>query len=93
MASSLASHVNNLAEEIHEIKCKFMRNLQNPIEIWCLLPLIYNFKDDLIEYKCLYCNKNYQKQSDENLMGRFFTAYKFSNLDANKYIFLLPKDI
>ena len=25
-----------------------------------------NFKDDLIEYKCLYYNKNYQQKFDEN---------------------------
>ena len=25
-----------------------------------------NFKDDLIEYKCLCCNKNYQQKFDEN---------------------------
>ena len=24
-----------------------------------------NFKDDLIEYKCLCCNKNYQHMYDE----------------------------
>ena len=26
-----------------------------------------NFKDSLIEYKCLCCNKNYKKKIDENL--------------------------
>ena len=26
-----------------------------------------NFKDALIEYKCLYCNKNYQQNVDEKL--------------------------
>ena len=26
-----------------------------------------NIKDDLIEYICLCCNKNYQKTFDENL--------------------------
>ena len=25
------------------------------------------FKNNLIEYKCLCCNKNYQKKFDENL--------------------------
>ena len=57
------------------------------------VPWIYNFKDDLIECKCLYCNKIYQKQFDENLKERFFTAYKFSNLDANKFIFLSWKGV
>ena len=29
------------------------------------------FKDDLIEYKCLCFNKNYQKKFDEKLKERF----------------------
>ena len=38
-----------------------------------------NFKDDLIENKCLYCNRNYQQKFDEKLKKLFFNAYKFSN--------------
>ena len=34
-----------------------------------------NFKDDLIEYKCLCCNKNYQHKFDEKLKERFFNTY------------------
>ena len=33
-----------------------------------------NFKDDLIEYKCSCCNKNYQKEFDGNLKKRFFNT-------------------
>ena len=44
-----------------------------------------SFKDDLIEYKCLYCNK-----FDEKLKERFFNTYKFFNHDNNKII-LLPR--
>ena len=36
-----------------------------------------NFKDDLIEYKCLCCNKNYQHKFDEKLKEQFFNTYKF----------------
>ena len=43
-----------------------------------------NFKDDLIEYKCLFCNKNYQQKFNEN-------TYKCFTHDSNKYILLLPK--
>ena len=32
-----------------------------------LLEINKNFKDDLIEYKCLCCIKNYQKKFDEQL--------------------------
>ena len=38
-----------------------------------------NFKDDLVEYKCLCCNKNYQHKFDKKLKERFFNTYKFSN--------------
>ena len=34
-----------------------------------------NFKDDLIEYKCLCCNKNYQHKFDEKLKERVFNTY------------------
>ena len=30
-----------------------------------------NFKDDLIEYKCLSCNKSYQRKLDEKLKKHF----------------------
>ena len=33
------------------------------------------------------------KKFDENLKGRFFDTYKFSNHDINKFILLLPKDV
>ena len=31
-----------------------------------------NHKNNLMEYKCLCCNENYQKKFDENLNSRFF---------------------
>ena len=43
-----------------------------------------NFKDDLIEYKCLVCNKNFQSKFDEKLKKRFFNTYNFSNHDYLK---------
>ena len=51
------------------------------------------FKGDLIEYKCLCYNKNYEKRFDEKLKKRSFNTYKFSNLDINKFILLLRKGI
>ena len=52
-----------------------------------------NIKVDLIEYKCLCCNKNYQKKFDENLKKLFFNTYKSSNHDINKAILLLQKRV
>ena len=69
MTSSSSDLVNNLAERIHRIKCKYKHDNKN-------VKLI-KFKDDLIEYKCLCCNKNYQRKFDESFEKRFFNTYKF----------------
>ena len=66
MASSLSNLVINLSEGIHKIKCKYPHN-DKKCETCrikykvcdCFLECT-NVKDDLIEYKCLCCNKNYQ---------------------------------
>ena len=52
-----------------------------------------NFKSDLIEYKCLCCNKNYQQNFNKELKERFFNTYIFSNHNNNKFILLLRKGI
>ena len=49
----------------------------------CFLEYI-NFKDDLKEYKCLSCNKNYQQKFNEKLKEQLFNTYKFSYQDNNK---------
>ena len=51
-----------------------------------------NVKDVLILYKCLCCNRNYQKNFDENLRRALLT-YKFSGHDINKFILLLRKGV
>ena len=64
MASSLSNLVNNLSEGIHRIKCEFGHNNKKCETCgikykYCHCFLEYaNFKDDLIECKCLCCNKN-----------------------------------
>ena len=46
---------------------------------YCDCFLVYtDFKDDLMEYKCLLCNKNRQRKFDEKLKERVFKTYKFS---------------
>ena len=66
IASSLSDLVNNLAEEIHKIKCKYRHNKKCETcgvkckDCECCLEYT-NVKDDLIINKCLCCNKNYQK--------------------------------
>ena len=89
MASSLSNLVNNLSEGIDRIKCKLGDDDKNGETCgikykYCDCFLEYkNFKDDLIEYKCLCCNKNHQRKFDEKLKKRFSNSYKFSNHDFN----------
>ena len=85
MASLLSNLINNLAEEIHKIKCKNEHGNKQckRCEIKykdCDCFLEYkNFKNDLIEYKCLCCSKSYEKYFTENLKKQFFNIYKVSN--------------
>ena len=99
MANPSSDLVNNLSNGPHTIKCKLEHN-DKKFEIcgikykYCDRFLKYtNFKDDLIEYKCLNCNKGYQRKFDEKLKERFFNTYKFSNYDNNKFILLLRKGV
>ena len=78
MASSLSNLVNNLSDAIHWIKCKYGHD-DKKCEIckieykYCNWFLEYtNFKDDLIEYKCLCCNKNCLHEFDEILIHTHF---------------------
>ena len=77
MASSLSNLVNNPSEGIHRIKCKYGRGNKKCEtcgikckDCSCFLKYTH-FKDDLIEYKCLCCNKNYQRKFDEKLRKDF----------------------
>ena len=84
MASSLSNLVDNLFEGIHKIK--FIDSNK------CCLEYT-NFKDGLIEFKYLCCNKNYQEKLDENLKKEFVNRYKFANQDVNQFILLLYKGV
>ena len=99
MASSLSNLVNKLSELIHRIKCKFGHDNRTCETCGikykycdCFLEYI-NFKNDLIEYNCLSCNKSYQRNFDEKFKERFFNTYTFSNNDNNKFILLLRKAV
>ena len=65
MACSLSNLANNLPEGIQKIKCKYGHDDKKSETCrikykYCACFLEYtNFKDNLIEYKCLCCNKNY----------------------------------
>ena len=81
IASSLSNLVDNLTEEISKVKCKD-----------CFLEY-ESVKDNLIKYKCLFCNKDYSNKIDEELQKRFKNTFKFFNNNINKFILLLRKAI
>ena len=83
IASSLLNLVNNHSEGIHRTKCKFGHDDKKCKTCGikykhcdCFLEYT-NFKDDLIEYKCLICNKSCQIKFYEKLKEGFFNRYKF----------------
>ena len=84
---------------IHKIKYKHGHNHKKFKTRWikyeyCNCFLEYkDFRDDLIEYKCLCCNKNYQQKFDEKLKKRLYNIFKISNHDNNKFILLLQKGV
>ena len=99
MTNSLSNFINKPSEGIHRIKCKSGHD-EKKFQT-CRIKYKYcscffeytNFKDDLLEYKCLCCNKNNQRKFDENLKERFCNIYKFSNHDNNNFILLLRKSV
>ena len=74
MARSLSNFVNNPSVGIHRIKCKYGHACGIKYKYSDCFLEYTNFKDDLIEYKCLCCHKNYQIKFDESLKERFFNT-------------------
>ena len=58
------------------------------VTVFCFLEQT-NSKGDLIEYKCLCCNKSYQRKFDEHLSEQLFNTNKFSNHGNNKFFLFL----
>ena len=75
MASSVSNLVNNLSERIHKIKCKYGHDYKKcefcGIKYKCCKCFLEYAKDDLIQYKCLFCYENYQQKFDEKLKSYF----------------------
>ena len=89
--ASLSNLVDNLAEEIHKIKCKFGHDNKKSEtcgikykDIKCCLEYT-NVKDDWILYKCLCYNRNYQKTFDDKRNDLL--------IHITKFILLLQKSV
>ena len=81
MSAPLSSLVDNLSDGLH--KCKD-----------CASSLEYiNAEDSKIVFKCLNCNKNYNKDINKELIDRFSSTYNFYEGDINKFILLLRKGV
>ena len=81
MANSWSNLVDNLAEVICKIKSRDCDSFSEH----------ESFKDKLIKYKHLSCNKIYSSKIDDKLKKRLKNAFKFSHNDTNKFILLLRK--
>ena len=83
MATSLSKLVDNLTDNIHNDKCiKCKSNL-------CFVTAI----NEKLIFKCIDCEKEYEKEFNKELLERFANTYKFCDNDINKFIMLLQKGV
>ena len=83
MATSLSKLVDNLTENVHNDKC---------IKCKCYLCFVRAINEKLI-FKCIDCEKEYEKEFNKELLERFANTYKFCDNDLDKYIILLRKGV
>ena len=83
MTSSLSNLVNSLSERIYRIKCKYGHDDKKceacriKYKYWDCFLEYTNFKDDLIEYKCLSSDNNYQHKFDKKGKERLLIHINF----------------
>ena len=65
MSSSLSSLANNLAKGFHKNKCKDCKSYLKYMKV----------KDASSIFKFLNCNKNYEKEFNEDLIEQFANTY------------------
>ena len=83
MATSLSKLVDNLTDNIHNDKCdKCKSNL-------CLV----NATNEELIFKCIDCEKEFNKEFNKELVERFANTYKFCDNDLNKFLILLRKGV
>ena len=83
MATSLSNLVNNLSDGLYNDKC-----------IYCKSYIDYmSIRDNRLIFKCLNCNKNYNKDFNKELINRFSSTYKFCDEDITTFFSLLRKGV
>ena len=81
MTTLLSKLVDNLTDNIHNDKCiKCKSNL-------CFVRAMNE------TFKCIDCDKEYEKELNNELIGRFANTYKFCDNDLDKFIMLLQKGV
>ena len=83
MATSLSKLVDNLTDNIHNDKCdKCKSNL-------CFVRAM----NETLLFKCIDCEKEYEKEFNKELLERFSNTYEFCGNDLNKFLILLRKGV
>ena len=72
-SSSLSNLVDNLSEGLHNDKCTDCESRLDYMSI----------KDNQLIFRCVNCNKNYNKDFNKEIINRFSTTYKFCNEGIN----------
>ena len=83
MATSLSKLVDNLTDNIHNDKC---------IKCKSNLCFVRAMNEKLI-FKCIDCEKEYEKEFSKELVERSANDYKFCDNDLDKFIMLLRKGV
>ena len=83
MYTSLSKLVDNLTDNIHNDKCdKCKSNL-------CFV----NAVNETLIFKCIDCEKEYEKEFNKELLERFSNTYESCDNDLNKFLILLRKGV
>ena len=83
MATLLSKLVDNLTDNIHNNKCdKCKSNL-------CFVRAM----NETLLFKCIDCEKEYEKEFNKELLERFSNTYEFCGNDLNKFLILLRKGV
>ena len=83
MSTSLSSLANNLSDGRYNGKCTDCKSCLEYISA----------KDNQLIFKCLNCNKNHNKEFNDDLINRFASTYELCDGDINKFILLLTKGV
>ena len=83
MATPLSKLVDNLTDNIHNDKCDKCKS-----NLWFV-----NALNEKLIFKCIDCEKEYEKEFNKELVERFANTYKLCDNDLNKFLIFLRKGV